>query len=149
MVYLVRSVVKSDQISAFIGEFMSARRFAAAHAVTEDFATTFQGALEKLVSFAGAKEVDEGEITITEFKAKYASVLNRTDRGSLKVIKRNSRRYVILDEDQVLALTQHAHTSPAASSLLADLPLPSAGEGAPRSRLPASGLVRLGRLPAP
>lgn len=118
-----------------------------AHALAEDFASTFQGALEKLVSFVGAKEVDQGEITITEFKAKYASVLNRTDRGSLQVIKRNSRRYVILDEDQVLALTQNAHTTPLAGALLADLPLPSARNSAPRSRLPASGLVRIGRLP--
>lgn len=125
---------------------MSSRRLNA-HALTEDFASTFQAALEKLVSFVGAKEVDRGEITITEFKAKYASVLNQTDRGSLKVIKRNSRRYVILDEDQVLALMQNAHTTPPAGALLADLPLPSAGDSAPRSRLPASGLVRVGRLP--
>lgn len=119
----------------------------AAHSLAEDFASRFQGALEKLVSFVGAKEVDQAEITITEFKAKYASVLNRTDRGSLQVIKRNSRRYVILDEDQVLALTQNAHSTPSAGALLADLPLPSAGDSAPSSRLPASGLVRVGRLP--
>lgn len=42
----------------------------------------------------------------------------------------------------------NAHTTPPAGALLTDLPLPSTEDGnAPRSRLPASGLVRVGRLP--
>jgi len=108
---------------------------------------TLQEALEKLVSFVGAKDIGQDEMTITEFKAKYSTVLNRTDRGSLQVIKRNRRRYVILDEEQVRALTQNAYSTQFAGALLADLPLPAAGDTVPRSRLPASGLVRVGRLP--
>lgn len=146
MINLVRSMVQSDQINAIYGGYMLPHRLAA-HALAEDVASTFQGALDKLASFVGAKEVGRQEMTISEFKAKYASVLNRTDSGSLQVIKRNSRRYVILDEAQIMALTENTHSSLSAGALLADLRLPSANGNTPRSRLSASGLARAGRLP--
>lgn len=113
----------------------------------ENMGETFHDAVTKLATFVDASNINESGTTISEFKAKYSHVLDRSERGSLEVITRHNRRYVILDEAQVLALTKNAHSSPMAADLLADLALPVAGENIPRSRAPKGAPVRLGRLP--
>jgi hypothetical protein len=123
-------------------------RYAAAPDLPSDATTPFHEAIIKLAAFIGATRINEAGTTVSDFKAQYVDVLARAEEGSLEVITRHKRRYVILEAKQVLALTKNAQVLPAAAELLADLPLMSVSDVAPpRSRAPGADLVRLGRLP--
>lgn len=124
---------------------MLTRSLAGASPEVQDLETSFHEAVMKVASFVEANQVNEKGTTISDFKAQYSSVLNRTEQGSLEVITRNSRRYVILDEHQVLALVKNAKSQQLAGELLADLPLLPATEARPRVH--SVNTPSLGRLP--
>lgn len=123
------------------------RKHALTQAVGDTFTQSFYGAIKKLATIVGTSSVNEGGTPISSFRAQYAHVLNRTDAGSLEVITRNNRRYVILNEAQLVALTKNVHLEPLAAELLSDLALLPATGDKLRSRLPNSSFVRLSRLP--
>jgi pyoverdine/dityrosine biosynthesis protein Dit1 len=124
---------------------MLIRPFADTLPVTDDLAMSFHDAVRKMAHFIEASHINEKGTTISEFKAQYSNVLNRTDNGSLEVITRSNRRYVILDEDQVLTLVKNAQPQHLAGELLADLHLLSATEARPRAH--SVNTPSLGRLP--
>lgn len=117
---------------------------AEAGSATQGLEVAFHRAILKLASLVEANQVNEAGTTISDFKAHYSSVLDRADNGSLEVITRNNRRYVILSEGQVVALVKNALPQPLAGELLADLPLLPYDEHRPRAQ--SINTVNSGRL---
>jgi hypothetical protein len=113
--------------------------------ITDEAVKSFQDAVRKIAHFVSATQINEKGTTIADFKAQYLNVLNRTDKGSLEVITRSNRRYVILDEGQVRALANNAQPQPFAGDLLEGLQLLPATDARPRAM--SVNVPSLGRLP--
>lgn len=104
----------------------------------------------KVAAMVEANQVNEAGTTISEFTKHYAAVLDRTDQGSLEVITRHNRRYVILGEEQIAALVKNSKSGQLAGELLAGellagLPLLPYDEHRPRVQ--SINTVNAGRLP--
>jgi hypothetical protein len=109
------------------------------------FEEEFAIALVKLASLIDASNINENG-TLLKFNKKYSTGLHLIDNRLLEMVTHHNRRYIILNEKQVLALI-NAYANPSAAHLLVGLPLPVATEDIPRSRILKTSFVRLGRLP--
>ena len=114
-------------------------------AATDDAVTSFHEAVRKIAHLVNATHINEKGTTIAKFKTEYSTILDRTDEGSLEIITRSKRHYVILEEGQVLALANSVQPPRFAGDLLDDLQLRPATEARPRAI--SVNVPSLGRLP--
>ncbi|MCH7344334.1 type II toxin-antitoxin system Phd/YefM family antitoxin [Pelomonas sp. CA6] len=66
----------------------------------------FFRAAASLVDAISGVTLDAKPTPISKFKASYGEVLDNVNHGRVQVIQQGRRRYVLLSEDQVIALAQ-------------------------------------------
>jgi hypothetical protein len=82
----------------------------------------FRAAVRSVAARVGATRVNLSGTPMPAFKAQYAALLNRVRAGAVEVLTDGRQRFVILDMDQVLALTSNAGRRRKVTDVFASLP---------------------------
>jgi hypothetical protein len=126
--YLARQVLKSGQVDHFFGRDVMTdleSKFGSENPASH--ADLFSIALREIARRIGAQVGDEVRTPISEFKSNYSPILDRASGGSVEVLTRGKRRYVILDEAIVEALILEANDRKTIGEAFAGLPSMPAG----------------------
>lgn len=82
----------------------------------------FGAAVRSIAARVGATQVNLRGTPMSAFKAQYAALFDRVRAGSVEVVTDGRQRFVVLDMDQVLALTSNAGGRRKVADVFASLP---------------------------
>ena len=124
---------------------MAAKYLPAKVQMPTQLGAAFHEILMKIAMRIGAPEVDESGTNISAFKTNYSTVLDRAKNGSVEVVTRGRQRFVILAEEQAVALITNTESDRTVAEVFAGLPTMPAESSRPRAM--SSATVDHYRLP--
>lgn len=101
----------------------------------------FVSAVHILAEWLGA-EIEDDPMPISKFKSNYSSLLREALSGHLKQISRGRERYVVLTEDQVIAMAGQRNKGGSLADTIASIATPTA-------KLDTSGVLTRGSMYEP
>ena len=97
----------------------------------------FARAVESLARKLGVAASDT-PMPISKFKSDYSGLLRDSKAGELQQISRGSERYLVLSEDQVIAMERSSSQRKTLADTLASVPAPSSPLDASSALLPGA-----------
>ncbi len=97
----------------------------------------FSRAVESLARKLGVAASDT-PMPISKFKSDYSGLLRDSKAGELQQISRGSERYLVLSEDQVIAMERSSSQRRTLADTLASVQKPSSPLNAPSALLPGA-----------